>query len=65
MNISENVTKYLQLFGEKKDNVIVPAQLRMAEMSTKKLTKTRKEEKTSGMDNRMMSVHERDTASKG
>ena len=56
-NISENATNYLQLFGKGRDNAIVPAQLRMAEMSTKKLTKTRKEEKTSGMDDSMMSMH--------
>ncbi len=29
----------------------------MAEMTTKKLTKTPKEEKTSGMDGRLMSMH--------
>ena len=39
-NISENATKYLQLFGKNKDNAIVPAQLRMAEMSTKKLKRS-------------------------
>ena len=42
MNISGNATKYLQLFGKNRDNAIVPAQLRMAEMSTKKLKKLRK-----------------------
>ena len=57
MNISENATKCLQIFGKNKDNEIIPAKLRMAAMTTKKLTKTRKEEKTSGMDNRMMSIH--------
>jgi hypothetical protein len=40
-----------------KDNEIVPAQLRLAEMSTKKLSKKNKEEKTPTMDNRKMSVH--------
>jgi hypothetical protein len=53
MNISENATKYLQLFRKNKDNVIVPAQLRMAEMSTKKLSKTRKEEKASAKSQKM------------
>jgi hypothetical protein len=57
MNISENATMYLQLFQKNKDNVIVPAQLRMAEMSTKKLSKKPKEEKSLELDNRMMSVH--------
>ena len=58
-NISENATKYLQLFEKNRDNAIVPAQLRMAEMSTKKLKRTRKEEKTSGMNDKMMSMHEK------
>jgi hypothetical protein len=58
-NISEDATKYLQLFEKNRDNVIVPAQLRMSEMSTKKLKRTRKEEKTSGMNDRMMSMHEK------
>ena len=57
MNISENATMYLQLFRKNKDNVVVPAQLRMAEVATKKLSKKRKEEKAPEMDNRMMSVH--------
>ncbi len=57
MNISENATMYLQLFQKNKDNEIVPAQLRMTEMSTKKLSKKRKEEKSLELDNRMMSVH--------
>jgi hypothetical protein len=57
MNISENATRYLQLFQKNKDNVIVPEQLRMAEMSIKKLSKKRKEEKSLELDNRMMSVH--------
>jgi hypothetical protein len=48
---------YLQLFQKNKDNVIVPAQLRMAEMSTKKLSEKPKEEKSLELDNRMMSVH--------
>ena len=61
MNISENATKYLQLFGKNKDNEIVPAQLQMAEMSTKKLSKKRKEEKASGMDKRMMARSQRMT----
>ncbi len=56
MNISENATMYFQLFQKNKDNVIVSAQLRMAEMSTKKLSKKRKE-KSLELDNRMMSVH--------
>ena len=59
MNISENTTKYLQLFEKKRDNPIVPGHLRMVEMSTKKLKRTRKEEKTSGMNDRMMSVYEK------
>ena len=45
------------LAEKNKDIVIVPAQLRMAQMSTKKLSEKRKEEKLSEMDNRMMSVH--------
>jgi hypothetical protein len=57
MNISDNATRFLQLFEKNKDNEIVPVQLRMAELSTKKLSKKCKEVKVSGMDNRMMSVH--------
>ena len=57
MNISENATMYLQLFQKNKDNEIVPAQLQLAEMSTKKLSKKHKEEKSLELDNRMMSVH--------
>jgi hypothetical protein len=57
-NISENATMYLQLFQKNKDNEIVhPAQLRLAEMSTKKLSKKHKEENSLELDNRMMSVH--------
>ncbi len=48
---------YLQLFQKNKENEIVPAQLRLAEMSTKKLSKKHKEEKSLELDNRMMSVH--------
>jgi len=52
-----NATMYLQLFQKNKENEIVPAQLRLAEMSTKKLSKKHKEEKSLELDNRMMSVH--------
>ena len=57
LKISENVMKHLQLFGKNMDNEIVPARLRLAEMTTKKLAKTQKEEITSAVNDRLMSVH--------
>jgi hypothetical protein len=57
MNISENATMYLKFFQKNKDNEIVPVHLRLVEMSTKKLSKKNKEEKSLELDNRMMSVH--------
>jgi hypothetical protein len=61
LQISENVTKHLQLRGKNVDSEIVPARLRLTEMTTKKLEKTQKEEITSAVNltvnDRPMSVH--------
>ena len=55
--ISNNATNYSQLFSKNMDNDIVPARLRLAETTTKKLAKTQKEEMTPGVNDRLMSAH--------